>query len=60
MLSRIRQGYFTQGQKQSAPRVPSTASEAVYVQHEKITEICRGNNDFEAFILIQTEQITQD
>jgi len=48
-MSRIRKGYFTQGQKQSAPHVPRTASEDVHVQHEKLTEICRGNKDFEAF-----------
>jgi len=29
MLSRIRQGYFTQGQKQPAPCIPSTDLEDV-------------------------------
>jgi hypothetical protein len=49
MISRIKQAYFTQSQKQSAPRVPRTASEAVYVPHEKLTEIFTGNNDFKAY-----------
>jgi len=41
MLSRIKQGYFTQGQKQPAPCIPSTDLEAVCVQHETLSEICR-------------------
>jgi len=58
MLSRIRKGYFTQGQKQTAPCIPSTVLEDIYVQHETLTEICRDIT-FETF-WYKKEQIAQD